>query len=226
MNDMKKNSLFLLLSLSSCFLMQEQMAAVQTVKKQFDYTYNQQMSLGGNLLISTFQTVLIVADEGYHYKPMPIQFFFNLPLLKRAKRNQLSFYLEPGIVPVILKPEGVGLQAGRLKEYRSSWEGGFHAGFLYNLLILEDLIFFAGASAGPYYFATQNDDQQHKGFLFSDNVVFGFRSRFTIFAEKYLEMLVHVRYRHLSNADFMQPNNGIDNILVGLGFSYLLQGKK
>ena len=223
---MKKNSLFFFLFLSRIFFMQEAVAVLEKTSKPFDYTYNQQMSLGGNILISTFQTVLIIKEQGYHYKAMPIQFFFNLPLLKRAKRNQLSFYLEPGIVPVILKPERVGLQAGRLKEYQSSWEGGFHTGFLYNLLILEDLIFFAGASAGPYYFATQNDGQQYKGFLFSDNVVFGFRSRLSIFGKKCFEILAHVRYRHISNADIKIPNNGIDNILLGIGFSYLLQVKK
>jgi len=199
-------------------------------KKEMDFTYNRQISLGGNVLMSTFQTVLGIGEVSYSYHPIPVQLFFNLPLVKRAKRHQISFYTEWGIVPVILKPATVGLGTGNIKKYNASWEGGFHAGFLYNLLILEDLIFFTGMSSGPYYFATENNDKQRKGFLFSDNVTFGFRSRLSIFNAKSdiarkMEMVFHIRYRHMSNANMMKPNGGIDNILIGLGFSYLFKNK-
>ena len=65
--------LFVLFTLSSTVWMQE--------KKKIDFSYNQQMSLGGNILLSTFQTVLAIKEISYSYHPIPVQVAFNLPLI-------------------------------------------------------------------------------------------------------------------------------------------------
>ena len=187
--------------------------------------YNQQWSFGINTMVSVFETIFAIDEKMYHYKPIVIQGFFNLPLFKKAYRHQLSFYTEPGIFPVVLKPANSGLSGSQIPNYKTSWEAGFTAGFLYNLMLVESLILFMGMGSGPYYFATQNDDHQYKGFLFSDNIVLGLRARVPFLNQKNIEMIFHVRYRHISNAGFFEPNWGIDNVLVGLGGSYLLDKK-
>ena len=58
-----------------------------------------------------------------------------------------------------------------------------------------------------------------------DNVIFGFKTRFGSSAKKIkdMEMVFHIRYRHISNARFFLPNGGVDNIFMGIGFSKLIQ---
>jgi hypothetical protein len=187
------------------------------------WSYNKQMALGANFLLSTFETHLpLPQGNQVIYKPIIMQAYFYFPIIKQNTRHQLAFYIEPAVFPVILKPSSSGLNI--ISDYTVAFEGGFNGGFVYNVLLAENLAFFTGVGSGPYYFSTENS-RQYKGYLFSDNVIFGFKTRFGSSAKKIkdMEMVFHIRYRHISNARFFLPNGGIDNIFMGIGFSKLIQ---
>jgi hypothetical protein len=220
--------------------MQEELVVVAKKTKQFDYSYNRQMSLGGTFTMSSFASNLLIDQLLYNYMPLVFEGFFSVPIFKRAKRNQLAFYVQPGITAVILKNSQYGLPGlaaainfdddlnyNQLKQFKTGWEIGFHMGFLHQVLIISDLIFFYGMGSGPHYFPIQNDNRQTPKFIFASHVLFGLKSRLSFTKHlKKIEMSFQIRYRHLSNGQIYPHNQGLDNIMLGIGLAYLFQESK
>lgn len=204
-----------------------------------DFSYNRQMSLGASFTMSSFASHLPIGGKLYNYMPLIFAGNFYLPIFKKARHNQLSFYLEPTVVAVILKQADYGLPGlaaainwkddnvyNQLNKHKADWEIGFHMGFLHQVLILPAWLFFYGMGCGPHYFPIQNDNRQTPGFIFASHVVFGTKIRLQISDKKQMEFSGLIRYRHLSNGQIYKRNQGLDNIMLGFGMAYLFPLKK
>ena len=225
-----------MISLFFNFFMQE---------KSKNYSYNHQIALGGTIMIPSYGSNIPIPDDSpqkYHlYKYMPIVFEITstFPLIKKAKKNQLSWYVNPSMAMVILKDIDYGIPSlvtaswngqqpyNSLKNDRLHWEGGFHTGLLHQILILENFMFFYGLGSGPFYFSTATYYHEQNGYIFDSHFLFGFKSKLKFFSgAENLELSFLARYRHLSNAGIYKNNMGLDNVMVGVGFAYLFKPSK
>ena len=96
----------------------------------------------------------------------------------------------------------------------SNVEFGTNFGLQYTPKVSKSAYLLAGVTAGPH-FITINTDLQTRGFIFSDNFEVGIRIKMP--SSKWHTDL-KVRYRHISNAGIQNPNGGIDNFFVIIGF--------
>ena len=96
----------------------------------------------------------------------------------------------------------------------SNVEFGTNFGLLYTPKIGQSAYLLAGITSGPH-FITINTALQTRGFIFSDNFEVGIRLKMP--ASKWHTDL-KVRFRHISNAGIQNPNGGIDNFFVIIGF--------
>lgn len=123
-----------------------------------------------------------------------------------AKTGHFIAYLEPQINPVFV--------SGKLSEF----EFGCNFGFRFEKEIGEKNIIYWAVGTGPH-FITQESRQQHPGYIFSDNFIFGWYRQ--LHGDYYSNL--QYRFRHISNAGIYAPNLGIDNSFVGLGVSKLIR---
>ena len=122
------------------------------------------------------------------------------------KTGHFIWYLEPQINPVLV--------SGKLSEL----EFGCNFGFRFEKEIGEQDLLYWAIGTGPH-FITQESRQQHPGYIFSDNFIFGWYHQLS--GDYYSNL--QYRFRHISNAGIYEPNLGIDNSFVGLGVSKLIR---
>jgi len=115
-------------------------------------------------------------------------------------RGALSFVLEPKINPV-LNPD-------------TDLEIGISLGFKYRYPLSKKLSAYALGSVGPHLVTVQTQDQAN-GFVFFDTIGAGI----SFFLTEKSALNIEYRFRHLSNADIKEPNNGIDSHMVAVGYS-------
>ncbi len=141
--------------------------------------------------------------EGRKYKPFQLLFYYNFADLLKGKKNDLFVYLEPQLVWVHFSPKAKG-----------EFEFGANLGLEYRLHLSENSSLTAAIGSGPH-FITATTKQQAKGFIFSDNFTAGMHRRL---GNSGLSLDLKCRFRHISNANFKQPNKGIDSwfLLAGL----------
>ena len=147
-------------------------------------------------------------DEDITYNPLLIGGIFELPLFK-AKNNfniSLSFYPHAGIAYI---PDSI------------AYEFGMNIRMNLNLALSKYDVVTGVIAAGPHYINYCNC-RQATGFLFSDNIILMYRRYFEA-AGNYCSFTFEIGYRHISNANFKEPNDGISNIFVGTGF-YIIIG--
>lgn len=142
------------------------------------------------------------------YKPLLIQANFRFPLIKNNGLHQATLYVTPQFNPVLPIPGNNNFL----------FETGVNLGIAYEFYIPNAAILFIGGGVGPHYINI-NTDKQANGFIFSDNVFAGVHQ---ILNPNWM-LTYQVKYRHISNAGLQQPNNGIDNMFVGMGLSYFLR---
>jgi hypothetical protein len=99
------------------------------------------------------------------------------------------------------------------------FEAGVNVGLIYNLRLSKNLLLDAGISSGPHFISI-NTNLQARGFIFSDNLIFGFSKQFEGKKTDW-EFMVQTRFRHISNAGLKEPNTGIDNFILYFGISKL-----
>jgi len=121
----------------------------------------------------------------------------------RPPKRPMLFYAEP-VIAAVRTPDAL----------RHNWEGGATAGFRWMFASTRGATFHASITSGPYYYSAQVE-RQAPGFLFSDNFSLG--AYFQL--GNALQLNSQVRWRHLSNAGLMLPNNGINTVHVVLGIS-------
>lgn len=143
------------------------------------------------------------------YQPFLIKGLFGWHLGKTEniadKTGHFIGYLEPQINPVFV--------SGKLSEL----EFGCNFGFRFEQEIGEKNRLYWAIGTGPH-FITQESRQQHPGYIFSDNFIFGWYRQLK--GDYYSNL--QYRFRHISNAGIYEPNLGIDNSFIGLGVSKLI----
>lgn len=121
----------------------------------------------------------------------------------------------PGPVSLIFEPQfNIVLLRGAAST-RTTYEGGIGIGLQQVFTLSTHFRPFIRIVAGPHYFSAHTT-LQHRGFLFSDNVAAGFYYYLT----PRLALQAQFRARHMSNANLLLPNHGINtsNFLGGLSW--------
>lgn len=157
-------------------------------------------------VLTEFNTPFFI-DEDITYNPLLIGGIFEFPLY-RAKNNfnvSLSFFPHAGIAYI---PDSI------------AYEFGLNIRMNLNLALNEYDVITAVIATGPHNINYCNY-RQAIGFLFSDNIILMYR-RYFVAAEDYCSFTFEIGYRHISNANFKEPNKGISNIFVGVGFNIII----
>lgn len=139
------------------------------------------------------------------YHPLLIMVQYHLPINRNKK---LAMYIEPQFNLATLSRTNV-----RYDE----WEAGVNLGLRYHVPVGERGAAWAGIAAGPHWL-TAETGQQASGFIFSDN----FSAGYTHQVAQQWNWSGQLRFRHLSNAGFKEPNIGLDNWFVITGISRLM----
>ena len=114
--------------------------------------------------------------------------------------GSLSIHLEPQFNPVIA-PE-------------TDFEFGIGLGVQYTHPLTDRLSAYISGSAGPHYISVVTRDQAN-GFIFSSAIGAGLY----FFITKNSALSLGYRLRHLSNAGFTTPNQGINSHFGVIGYS-------
>ncbi len=153
--------------------------------------------------------------EGDNYYPTLIQLSFRLPLLHNKSRSQIALFFQPQFNPV----NHIENQSSKL-----TFEAGLTIGVAYERLTKSEKgIIFAALSLSPHYINLESE-QQAKGFIFSDNLSFGYHQ--LLGGNQNWFFTYEIKFRHLSNASINYPNISLNNILLGVGISRFLSKKK
>ncbi|MES2882505.1 MAG: acyloxyacyl hydrolase [Bacteroidota bacterium] len=171
------------------------------------------LCLGQNIVAqdSAFRFKLIGATSGYgrevqmDEKYQPIFFAADLVWqMGRGGQNKFfAFYLEPQFNLVLTaKPVDFEVGSNIGLRYFQKLSASF---YLYEML-----------GSGPHYMSAVIP-KQASGFLFSDNLGIGFLKRFNEKKRLFLNFQLFVR--HLSNANFRNPNGGINTLNIRVGLS-------
>lgn len=154
---------------------------------------------GFNIGLSIYSITL---PEGNNYKPLLLMGNFGLELTKKEKKGKWWIMFEPQLNPVFLDT--------KLKEL----EFGINVAFRYKYKIGKLSFCYAQLGSGPH-FITIPTERQSQGFIFSDNLAFGLSNKIT----GNWMLNTEFRIRHISNANVMAPNRGMNNLFLILGLS-------
>ena len=153
-------------------------------------------------------------DVNYFYEVYLFQYQYYFTLLGNEKwafefiaqpQFNLSRFENFNDSPIITRGHEYGLNAGLLIRR-----------FFLNYLISPYLFI----STGPHY-VSGVPERQSPGFIFSDNFFSGLNIRLT--EAFYLDL--RFGFRHISNAGLNNPNGGINNFVVNIGFISFIQNK-
>ncbi|MGA8853839.1 MAG: acyloxyacyl hydrolase, partial [Christiangramia sp.] len=103
-----------------------------------------------------------------------------------------------------------------LKTFKTFHEYIMNLGMVFRKNILDDLSVYFIASIGPGY-VEKGTERMDKGIGFSDNLGFGFSKDFN---KIYVD--TRIGYRHVSNADLNEINDGYDAMVIDIGIGMLL----
>lgn len=126
---------------------------------------------------------------------------------KSVKRDFLAWYAEPQFN--LVKATNTG-------DNRLDIEFGLNLGLRNYIRINDNFYFYQMLGSGPHYI-TARLDRQARGFIFSDNLIFG--SFLRLKNNHYLNLQFGVR--HISNANLALPNRGVNTYVFRLGYSRL-----
>lgn len=141
--------------------------------------------------------------DGSKYKPYQLLFYYNFANLLKGRKDDLYIYLEPQIVSVFFSPDDRGQE----------WEFGANLGLEYRLNFSDRTALIGAIGSGPHYI-TAKVEKQASGFIFSDNFTLGLKQTL---GDGSTDLHLRTRFRHISNANLKQPNQGIDSWFVILG---------
>ncbi|NVN95418.1 MAG: acyloxyacyl hydrolase [Bacteroidetes bacterium] len=144
----------------------------------------------------------IELPEGQNYKPLLLMGNFGCELTKKERKGKWWVMFEPQINPVFLD--------NKLKEV----EFGINVAIRYKYKIGANSFFYSQLGSGPHFITVSTDRQAH-GYIFSDNLTIGLSNK--IFGTWNLD--TEFRIRHISNANVMKPNRGMNNLFIVIGIS-------
>ena len=142
--------------------------------------------------------------EGYNYTPLFLTVRLPIYQFNSKRKSYFKVFTEPQFV--INNPP---------KSFSTTFEFGINAGFQYVLPITKKSALAIAISAGPHYLSLETAIQA-KGFIFSDNIEIGYYQQLG----KRIGMSIKPRFRHISNAGFLSPNIGIDNLFLMVGLTW------
>ena len=142
--------------------------------------------------------------EGY-YNPILLIWHFGCDLKKvfpnlEKCRGTFSAYIEPQVNPVLHPDTDV--------------EFGVGVGIKYRYSLADDFSWYIMGSIGPHFISVKTQDQAN-GFIFSDTIGAGCSFLLTENSSINLEY----RFRHMSNCGLKNPNVGINNDFIAVGYS-------
>ncbi len=139
--------------------------------------------------------------EGYGYRPWQLLGHYGFRPFLQGRKTALRPYAEPQLVLAPTPDAG------------PSFEGGLNLGLQGEWQLDTDWRLQAAIGSGPHFLGLRTE-LQARGFIFSDN--------FTLRCARRLpskwQLTCGVRFRHISNAGFQNPNKGIDNWFLLFGF--------
>ncbi len=143
--------------------------------------------------------------EDVYYNPVLLMGFYNIPLKQVSGTHNFSVGIEPQFNPVFLDNSLTDI------------EFGCNVGIYYLRLLNNNSQLYAAIGSGPH-FVTVDTRMQAKGFIFSDNFMAGIKKNISKNNMKPMYVNIQLRFRHISNANFMKPNIGIDGFFAVIGF--------
>ena len=198
----KKDSMMRILIFAACFLFSVNAFSQIMVSRKSDRHINQRAS--GVLLQHGFSFYDL--PGGVAYRPLLLAYYKRYPIFNTHRNINLA--LEIGPQAGIGFTDQINLEVGMLV-YLSA-----------NFSVTQwDMISFI-TGAGPHFISVETE-RQANGFVFSDNLFLSYRRKMILNRSPW-ELSIYGGFRHLSNAGIKQPNDGIDNIMVGLGFVKLI----
>jgi len=133
-----------------------------------------------------------------------------VPLYKTKNFFNVSVSIFPNFVLVI-------------HEKITTYEFGLNVRANLNFALNEYNVLRVMIGSGPQYFDYSTCRQAH-GFLFSDYLLVGYR-RYFLLNDRYCNFDFEIGYRHISNAGITKPNDGINNMIIGIGFNVVINSK-
>lgn len=146
-------------------------------------------------------------DPGVVYNPWLLLLKFEIPI---EKKGYFNIYFEPQFSPVHVSGS---------KRYFTDFEFGLNGGIEFNLPVLSKSAYIFGAIASGPHFISRGSDLQSPGFNFSDNFAIGAK----LWPLKSTTMILQCRFRHVSNLGLREPNFGLDNLFLVVGFTSKLK---
>lgn len=149
-------------------------------------------------------------EKGKKYTPIIIGGIFEIPLYKTKNFFNVTLSIYPNFVVVFHSKE-------------TTYEFGINVRANFNFAVSKLDVLRAIIGSGPQYFDCHCCRQAY-GFLFSDYLMIGYR-RYFILNNRYCNFDFEFGYRHISNASIYEPNDGINNLIIGIGFNVVLNTK-
>ncbi|EAQ48926.1 MULTISPECIES: acyloxyacyl hydrolase [Leeuwenhoekiella] len=166
----------------------------------------------------------IFKDDDYYYEV----YLHKIQILYRIKSGKIDydFIFQPEINRAHHKlynpwfaghPDVFSAYRTQLMTLKTINEYIMNCGVILRTSITENLNMYGLASIGPGYF-DKGSERMAKGIGFSDNLALGLNYNFL----KELVLDLRLGFRHVSNAEIKQPNEGYDAIEFNIGLAYRL----
>ena len=166
----------------------------------------------------------IFKDDDYYYEV----YLHKIQILYRIKSGKIDydFIFQPEINRAQHQlhnpwfaghPDVYSEYRERLMRFKTINEYIMNCGVILRTSITENLNIYGLASIGPGYF-DKGSERMAKGIGFSDNLALGLNYNFL----KELVLDLRLGFRHVSNAEIKQPNEGYDAIEFNIGLAYRL----
>lgn len=139
--------------------------------------------------------------EGFNYTPLFFTARFPIHQFNATKKGHFKIFVEPQFV-----------LNNAPSAFPTTYEFGANLGFQYWLPFTKKNALSIAIGAGPHYLSLETS-MQAKGFIFSDNFEIGYYHK----VGERLGFSIKPRFRHISNAGFLSPNIGIDNLFLMVG---------
>lgn len=166
----------------------------------------------------------IFKDDDYYYEV----YLHKIQILYRIKsgKTDYDFIFQPEINRAHHKlynpwfaghPDVFSAYRTQLMTLKTINEYIMNCGVILRTSITGNLNIYGLASLGPGYF-DEGSERMAKGIGFSDNLALGLNYNFL----KELVLDLRLGFRHVSNAEIKQPNEGYDAIEFNIGLAYRL----
>ena len=190
----------------SCFFLLPQVASADSSTRVHAFTDRTEPFRFSELSFSSgYARGELKRDDDLEVIPFSVRVGFDISeFVGISGPGVLQFGIEPFVNTIIAPDGGV--------------ETGLNVGFRYITPLTDEISFYGEISSGPAYFSIDTVEQGDDGFNFMSQFGAGFQFELT----HDLAFNAGYRFRHLSNAGFSDPNDGINTnaFITGISFSY------